>query len=98
MVSLMLRNLEELHGVAEVIAFETLGAENRIRKGDRDRRVVGAHQRAFVRGPVLDFVEGGQTPMGVALEELDPAVESLLLAEATHRFVGLNVGYATELI
>jgi len=97
-VGLVLRDLEELQGVAEVIPFEPFSPKDGIRESDGNRRVVGAYENPLGRRLVFDFVESGQAAGGLPFQKFDPAVETLLAGEASGGLVGFHVGYATELI
>src|SRR5688500_2874908 len=63
-MGVVFRNLEEPDGIPEPVAFETVGAQDRIGESDGQGRAVGPHDAALCLRLPLDFVQGSQEAVG----------------------------------
>src|SRR5215203_3467937 len=76
-VSVVVGKLEVVDRVSEPIAGETVGTKDWVIERHRQGRVIDPRCTPGVPGLMLDFVQGLQRPSGVAVEHLDPPLQSL---------------------
>ncbi len=77
-VGVVLRHLEELHGVAQAIAGKAFLAKHLVLERDgRSRRVGRPHQQPFGRRLRLDLAERTEPPRRIALQKLGPTLQPL---------------------
>ena len=94
---LAVRELEKVDGVAEPVAREPFRPQHGVLEGNRERRLVGANRPPLLDRLPLDFLEGSQGTLGIALERLGPPAEPLLTRHRGFRRRQLHRGDAAEL-
>jgi hypothetical protein len=97
-MGVMLGDLEEIDRLSEGISAQTGLPEHRIGKGYREGGALGPQGKALGLGLPFDFIKGAKLPVGIPLQEFDPAVEALALRQNRSPYLlgDLKVGDVTE--
>ena len=76
-MQLPIRNIKELLRLTVRVVLQTGCTKDRIRKGDRDRRIVAPQAGSLLITFVFGFEEGIQFPVRITLKKLCPSFQPL---------------------
>src|SRR5688572_24689427 len=96
-VRLVIVQLEKVHGVAEPVTGEPLGAKHWVLVGDSQRRIIRTNGPPLVGTFPLDLVEWSQSAFWIAFQSLRPAGKALFPGQTATAFCRCQIGNCLKL-
>lgn len=97
-VQLPIGQSEEALGLTIRVVSQALRTQNRVVKGDGERRVVVTHFFAHLRGLVFGARKRLETPIRILFQKFRPTFETLASSRNEVSWFNVNVGNDRELV